>query len=475
MGVTMGKAKGVTEVKKTPIQNFRKAAKVVSIMRKTSRDASSKGSDDDSGPDTIRRRSSSSTVTTESVREVEENGTSLARRESHALLLDDLRGGSSHKRESTPKKIVDDSRTVVFKDTTDAWAALREGLVTETAEIPETEFALVDSALTGYKTVERVHDVDDDEDDLTRRGRSESNESEIKIPYEPPGGFSLKIPSDEMCAICRSHSGGVLFPCRVCTHAFHEGCLKKSGRAQDATARQMLYRSTSGVGWSCHDCEDLSQLLPQDDMIELMEVFDMADIDSDSTISLEEFMRYRKKVFRDREDRDMMRYEEEDEKNQFTAIDTDRTGSLSWWEFLSHEAVRRLSSLSKKNLAKKLSEKEVHRARENFRAFDTDGDGVITEFEARRAFRSWYSLFVPDPSEMSLRDRRKISEDVWKAKNKEFNMHIDTNTNLLMSADEDCSGTISWQEYLLEQALFIIAARPNVGPIKLNRRPSFAQ
>ena len=26
--------------------------------------------------------------------------------------------------------------------------------------------------------------------------------------------------------------------------------------------------------------EDLSQLLPQDDMIELMEVFDMADIDS---------------------------------------------------------------------------------------------------------------------------------------------------------------------------------------------------
>ena len=58
-------------------------------------------------------------------------------------------------------------------------------------------------------------------------------------------------------------------------------------------------------------------------------------------------MRYRKKVFRDREDRDMMRYEEEDEKNQFTAIDTDRTGSLSWWEFLSHEAVRRLSSLSK--------------------------------------------------------------------------------------------------------------------------------
>ena len=72
---------------------------------------------------------------------------------------------------------------------------------------------------------------------------------------------------------------------------------------------------------------------------------------------------------------------------------------------LMREMLILLFASPQKNLAKKLSEKEVHRARENFRAFDTDGDGVITEFEARRAFRSWYSLFVPDPSEMSLRDR----------------------------------------------------------------------
>ncbi|XP_038067627.1 PHD finger protein 24-like isoform X2 [Patiria miniata] len=467
MGVTLGKGKP-QDKKAAPIDNFRRAAKVVTIMRKTSREATAKQTDTnppDSKPD---------------FEPIEEK--QMVRKESQAL-LEDLRS-ISHKRDTDSarhqkKNIVDDSRTLVFKDTSDAWAALREGVVAETTELPDKEFALVESAISGYKTVERVRGVDDDlfgdgEEVEERRGRAVSNESDLNIPYTLPEG-SNPFFTDEKCAICRSQSGGVLFPCRVCTHTFHESCLQKSGRVQDATARQLLHRANAGLGWSCHDCEDLSKLLHQDDMFELMEVFETADIDSDANISLDEFMTFRKRVFKDRHERDMLPHEEEDEINQFKAIDTDRTGSLSWWEFLSHEAVRRLSSQSKKSLAKKLSKKEVQTARENFGAFDTDGDGVITEYEARRAYRSWYSHFIPDPNEMTLRERRKIPEEVWKARSKELNTHIDANTNLLMSGDTDGSGTISWEEYLLEQALFVIAARPNVGPVKLNRRPSFAQ
>ncbi|XP_022097219.1 PHD finger protein 24-like isoform X2 [Acanthaster planci] len=466
MGVTLGKGK--QDEKKAPIDNFRRAAKVVTIMRKTSRDASTRLADD-------RLQEPHSAPAIETVAEE----TELVRKESQAL-LEDLRNMSSKKETgSRQQKVVDDSRTLVFKDTTDAWAALREGFVDETTELPDTEFSLVESAISGYRTVERVRGTNEDDpsrggEQEQQRGRSQSNQSDLNIPYTLPAE-SDQLSNDEKCAICRSHSGGILFPCRICTHVFHESCLQKSGRVQDSTARQLLRRANAGVGWSCHECEDLSKLLHQDDMFELMEVFETADIDSDASISLEEFMAFRRRVFKDRHDRDMLSHEEEDEINQFKAIDTDRTGSLSWWEFLSHEAVRRLSSQSKKSLAKKLSPKEVQTARENFRAFDTDGDGVITEFEARRAYRSWYSNFIPDPNEMTLRERRKIPEDIWLARSKELNTHVDANTNLLMSGDTDGSGTISWEEYLLEQALFIIAARPNVGPVKLNRRPSFAQ
>ena len=54
---------------------------------------------------------------------------------------------------------------------------------------------------------------------------------------------------------------------------------------------------------------------------------------------------------------------------------------------------------------KLLSEKEIMKARQNFRAFDTDLDGSITEYEAKRAYKKWYANFITDPSDMSPADR----------------------------------------------------------------------
>ena len=183
MGVSMGKTKGGIDGKKAPIESFRKAAQVVSLMRKTSRDETARLKDTDI------QHISPRIIATEA-----EDKNKLTRRESN-VLLDDFRNNHSYERD-TNSKVVDDSQTLVFKNTTDAWAALREGLVMETTEIPETEFVLVESSLGGYKTVERVRDdtiCNDSEEDGIRRQRAQSNDSDFKIPYVPLGGFDKQV------------------------------------------------------------------------------------------------------------------------------------------------------------------------------------------------------------------------------------------------------------------------------------------
>ena len=70
-------------------------------------------------------------------------------------------------------------------------------------------------------------------------------------------------------------------------------------------------------------------------------------ISPDATISLEEFIEYRQLVVREHESRDLSKEEKQDEARHFKHMDTDRTGTLSWWEFLNHEAIRRLATQGK--------------------------------------------------------------------------------------------------------------------------------
>ena len=81
------------------------------------------------------------------------------------------------------------SRTIVYRDTTDAWAALMSGTVPEITTT-NTEFTMVDSALGGYKAVERVSE---DMEKTLMHGYQKENFT-FDIPYEPPGGWdSIKV------------------------------------------------------------------------------------------------------------------------------------------------------------------------------------------------------------------------------------------------------------------------------------------
>ena len=63
------------------------------------------------------------------------------------------------------------------------------------------------------------------------------------------------------------------------------------------------------------------------------------------------------------------------------------------------------TSQLQKHLVRLLTTKEINKARDNFRAFDTDLDGSITEYEARRAYKRWYGNFVQDPADLTPSER----------------------------------------------------------------------
>ncbi|XP_072018676.1 PHD finger protein 24-like [Amphiura filiformis] len=450
MGITLGKNSNQSEA----TSKFRRAVATVQVLNKTEKDSKQK-------------KNSRNEHTNGNVPHLQIDRT------------DDKEDSRSIRSFLTTVDDDDDTKSVrsfnfVYRDTSDAWAALRAGQVPEVGAT-DKEFSVVDSGFSGYKAVETR--VSQETEKALSNGYDKKKEEEpFDVPYEPPGGWDADQDMDPVrCTTCNKR-GGVLHPCRVCDNAFHESCLQRIGRLHDQEARAFFKKARTNTGWSCHDCESLGSMLHQDDMVELIEVFDKADVDDDATIDLEEFVKYRQWVVREREGRNLTPDEVDDETIQFRAMDTDMTGNLSWWEFLDHEALRRLAAKTKKQLVKLLSTKEIQKARDNFRAFDTDLDGSITEYEARRAYKRWYSHFVPNPEDMTPSERRRLSLATDTQQVRQLSTHIQANTNLLMGADRDNSGTISWEEYLCEQALYIIAARPNVGPVHMkNRRPSFAR
>ncbi|XP_070563971.1 PHD finger protein 24-like [Ptychodera flava] len=338
-------------------------------------------------------------------------------------------------------------RSVVYTDTSAAWDALRSGKATDASNLPRSQFSVPQNHVP--ETKER------------KRSRRNSDEESVDIPYMPPDGWESlenKNSEDELCIVCGVFTGTELYPCRVCDKVYHEGCLSKIGKLNDSISLRMIEKANTVVGWSCHECENLNSLLRDDEMFELMDAFEKCDVDSDSNITSTEFLRYKKQSYREAEGKEMSSEQEEKEMEMFRLMDKDKTGYLTWWEFLNHESARRLATRSKKALIKLLTRKEINTAREAFRFFDKDCDGFITISEAKDAYRKWLGKFVVDPEKHSKGFGGNGNPD-------QFNQHVKQQAKIFMTADADNSGAVSWKEYLEEQSLYILSARPNVAPV----------
>lgn len=66
-----------------------------------------------------------------------------------------------------------------------------------------------------------------------------------------------QVVNDEMCDVCEVWTAESLFPCRVCTRVFHDGCLRRVGYIQGDSATEVTETANTETGWSCHYCVSL--------------------------------------------------------------------------------------------------------------------------------------------------------------------------------------------------------------------------
>ncbi|RDD39741.1 PHD finger protein 24 [Trichoplax sp. H2] len=263
-------------------------------------------------------------------------------------------------------------------------------------------------------------------------------------------GPDEKVLADTSCAVCNVYNvaNSELYPCRICTRVYHEQCLNKLGECKEGATPELLYNAKN-FRWSCPKCENIHFLLEEDEMQELIDHFQQLDIDQDSTVTLEEYMKATKAQY-EKEREKWTEVEEKYHQEKFRLMDKNSSGTLDWWEFLNAEAVKKLAKRDKEFLLSMLTNREVERARDAFQTIDLDKDGVITVVEAKRTFSHWFS--------------KLLGKQYWNVDKVEQELpgHVEYHIHYLMLGDSDRNGILTWDEYLLDNALYFISCRPNV-------------
>lgn len=289
--------------------------------------------------------------------------------------------------------------------------------------------------------------------------QSETNKKNVDY-YADNNINNFTFQPDELCFICNVYSTTTdIFTCRVCMKAFHEGCLQKIGNlSSEVSTLHASAISKSNFGWSCYKCSNLSVLLMEDEMHEIMDLFDDYDTNQDTQISKEEYSKFKEKQYTTKIKEPFTKEQKELAEEEFDIIDRDQTGTIDWWEFLNHESVKMLIKREKQDLVAVLSKKEVADAKEKFKALDVDNDGKITAYEAAKVYSEWFSkLSGPKKSDkVSGKNNNRSSQDLNAAS------HAYNHTMLVMEADIDNNKYVDWKEYLENEALYIIATRPNI-------------
>lgn len=275
-----------------------------------------------------------------------------------------------------------------------------------------------------------------------------------------------QVTNDEMCEICEVWTAEHLFPCRVCPRVFHDGCLRRMGYLRDDNTLEVTETAHTETGWSCNYCDNLNLLLTEEEMYSLMETFRQCKIIPESCLSLDDFLHYKHQVHKQLLDKQMSEEQEEQVVLQFSALDPDKKGQSEWADFLSHESIELLQKLRTQNsLLRLLSAKEREKARTAFSLLDQDSDGLISGGECRRAQAAWFRKHPKEaPScNVSISHVGPMSESSPASSGSGKSQE----KALLPSDPEESSRQVDWNSFLKENAIFILAARPNSACIHL--------
>jgi len=273
-------------------------------------------------------------------------------------------------------------------------------------------------------------------------------------------------------AICYQCGEGFLrlIRCRVCGKSIHTPkCVYNETNGDLIVTATSLRCFMTDFVWSCPDCENLLGLLTDEEMIELMESFDDLDVDCDSRISLDDFLKYKHKIFKDKYKRAMDLPEVEAAIEEFRRLDKPNTGEVDWWSFVDSRIVEKLSDRSKSELVSCLTPHEVSEAKMFFRSFDADSDGKITLREAEKAYERWFASLwskVLNCSDSTTGPKKNPELT------KRVGEHVKVNVKIFMEADVKKHGTVSWSQFLRDQSIYILAARRNAANLyKIKPKP----
>ncbi|NXS63676.1 PHF24 protein, partial [Brachypteracias leptosomus] len=271
--------------------------------------------------------------------------------------------------------------------------------------------------------------------------------------------------NDEMCEICEVWTAESLFPCRVCSRVYHDGCLRRMGYLQNDSAVEMTETAHTETGWSCYYCDNLNLLLTEEEMYSLMETMKHCKIIPETCLTLDDFLHYKHLVHKQQFERPMPEEQEEQAALQFSALDPDKKGNIEWRDFLSHESIQLLQKLRPQNaLLRLLTPKEREQARVAFLALDQDGDGLIGEGECRRARHSWFRKQQKEtPScNVSISHVGPMSES-----SPASSVSSKSQEKTPPAAKREEARPVDWPGFLRENVAYILAARPNSAALHL--------
>ncbi|KAM6033876.1 PHD finger protein 24 isoform 2-T2 [Chlamydotis macqueenii] len=274
-----------------------------------------------------------------------------------------------------------------------------------------------------------------------------------------------QVINDEMCEICEVWTAESLFPCRVCSRVYHDGCLRRMGYLQNDSAVEVTETAHTETGWSCYYCDNLNLLLTEEEMYSLMETLQHGKIIPETCLTLDDFLHYKHLVHKQQFERPMAEAQEEQAALQFSALDPEKKGHIEWHDFLSHESIQLLQKLRPQNaLLRLLTAKERERARAAFLALDQDRDGFIADGECRRARHAWFRKHQKEmPScNVSISHVGPMSES-----SPASSASSKSQEKPPPATEQEEARPVDWPSFLRENVAYILAARPNSAALHL--------
>ncbi|XP_011449914.3 PHD finger protein 24 [Magallana gigas] len=268
---------------------------------------------------------------------------------------------------------------------------------------------------------------------LIRRG-SETRLTPCSIPK------AKKVSDDVYCEVCqcRFRKADRQYPCRICEGVFHRDCVLGITDVHPSHA-STIERASSKIGWSCPACDDLSLLLSEDELNQIIQTFDEEIHPKGDQISFEEFLAF-KSVHGDTTEEDVERL-----RLEFRLVDTDANGRIDWWEFLTYQAKMKLFSRNQDELVNLLTAKEIEAAESAFSHLKLNTSGRVSPGESKRVLSEWYRLLDSHGEQREMLDH-----------------YASLAATRIMALDDTPPGSISWNDFLKGQAKYIIGARPNI-------------